>query len=79
VSKTAALELPGNPARHHRDLALLLCLLPDPFETRELFDKKDRRRLHNATALLDDDHLAWILAPLERREAGQAALRVLLD
>jgi len=79
VSKAAALELPGTPAGHHPDLALLLCLLPDPFETRELLDKKDRRRLRNTTALLDDDHLAWILAPLERREAGQAALRILLD
>ena len=79
VSKAAALDLPGDPARHHRDLALLLCLLPDPFEAREQTGSKDRHRLRAATALLDEDHIAWTLAPTGRREAGHAALRILLD
>lgn len=79
VAKAAALDLPGDPARHHRDLALLLYLLPDPFEAREQTGSKDPRRLRAAIALLDEDHIAWTLAPTARREAGHAALRILLD
>jgi hypothetical protein len=78
VSKAAVLDLPGDPARHRRDLALLLCLVPDPFETRARTDAKDQQRLRNATRLLDENHIAWTLAPAERRQAGHA-VRILLD
>ena len=79
VSKAAALDLPGDPARHHRDLALLLYLVPDPFETRAQTDAKDRQRLRTATRLLDENHIGWTLAPAERRQAGHAAVRILID
>lgn len=79
VSKAAAVTLPGNPERHYRDLALLLSIVPDPFEMREQLSAKDRQRLRAATKLTADDHVAWTLVPADLRSSGQAALQILLD
>lgn len=79
VGKAAAVKLTSSPPdRHYRDLALLLCLIDDPFAMRENMDKKDRQRLRGAGLLLDDHHVAWSLAPSDLRANGQAALRLLL-
>lgn len=71
-------ELPGDPSRHLRDLALLCALVPDPFRLREELTRKDRRRLHMAGALLDDRHAAWQLVPSDIREQGRQALALLI-
>lgn len=47
VSKAAATGLPS-PARHYRDLALLLCLVEDPFTFAGDLTPKDRQRLRLA-------------------------------
>jgi hypothetical protein len=77
VAKAAALELPGSPDRHYRDLVLLLCLVPDPFAMRDQLTGKDRRRIRAAARLLDDSDVAWTLAPAELRSDGHTALQVL--
>jgi len=76
VGKAAATGLP-NPERHYRDLALLLCLVEDPFVLVEQLTRKDRQRLGRAGCLLDDAHPAWALAPSEIRASGQISYRIL--
>jgi hypothetical protein len=76
VGKAAATGLP-NPERHYRDLALLLCLVDDPFALVEQLTRKDRQRLGRAGGLLDDAHPAWALAPSEIRASGQISFRIL--
>jgi hypothetical protein len=77
IAKAAATGLP-NPERHHRDLALLLCLIEDPFALVDPLTRKDRQRLRMARELLDDAHRAWALAPPEIRNNGQISYRVLM-
>jgi len=76
VGKAAATRLPG-PARHYRDLALLLSLVEDPFALVEELTPKDRRRLRGAQQLLDEAHPAWALVPPEIRGQGQIAYTIL--
>ena len=77
IAKAAAVQLPGDSARHVRDLALLLCLVQDPFTMSEELTAKDRKRLKLASALLGESHAAWKLAPTARRRDGQDTLRLL--
>lgn len=76
VGKAAATRLPG-PERHYRDLALLLCLVEDPFALADELTPKDRRRLRQAESLHDAAHPAWALVPAEIRSRGQVALTIL--
>ncbi|GAB3860382.1 hypothetical protein GCM10028801_23130 [Nocardioides maradonensis] len=76
VGKAAATALPG-PERHYRDLALLCALVPDPFDVAKQVTRKDRRRVRQASKLLDDPHPAWALVPEAIRSAGQIAYAVI--
>ena len=76
VGKAAATGLPG-PERHYRDLALLLCLVEDPFTLAHELTPKDRRRLRLAESLHDEAHPAWALVPPEIRASGQIAYSIL--
>jgi hypothetical protein len=76
VLKAAATTL-SDPARHHRDLALLCALVGDPFELAEEMTAKDRQRLKRVTALTRDSHQAWMLLPDEIRSRGQITFAVL--
>lgn len=76
VSKAAATGLP-HPQRHFRDLALLLCLVDDPFVLTDRLTPKDRQRLRKARKLLDDTHPAWALAPAAIRANGQISYKLL--
>lgn len=78
VGKAAATQLPA-PQRHYRDLALLLCLVDDPFELADELTPKDRRRLRLAKKLDDDAHPAWALVPPAIRARGQITYAVLTD
>lgn len=77
VIKAAAIALPGDPAKHLRDVALLCALVEDPFTAAEQLDNKDRKRIRIAKALDDDDHPAWRLLPEDVRRNGQIAYGVL--
>lgn len=76
VGKAAATALPG-PARHYRDLALLLGLVVDPFDLHEQITSKDRKRLQLAHALLEESHPAWGLLPASARADGLITYGVL--
>ncbi|MFO6451483.1 MULTISPECIES: hypothetical protein [unclassified Aeromicrobium] len=76
VGKAAATQLP-RPERHYRDLALLLCLVDDPFGMVDELTTKDRRRLRSAKLLDDEAHPAWALVPSEIRSRGQIAYGIL--
>jgi hypothetical protein len=76
VMKAAATELPS-PARHYRDLALLCCVVSDPFDLAGQLTPKDRQRLRKARALAEDTHVAWSLVPAEIRSQGQISFSVL--
>lgn len=76
VGKAAATGL-RNPERHYRDLALLLCLVEDPFALVDQLESKDRQRLRRARQLLDDAHPAWALAPAEIRANGRISYTIL--
>lgn len=76
VGKAAATGL-RNPERHYRDLALLLCLVEDPFALVDQLTVKDRQRLRRARRLLDEAHPAWALAPSGIRANGQISYAVL--
>lgn len=77
VGKAAATKLP-RPERHYRDLALLLCLVEDPFALVDELTPKDRRRLRLANNLDDDAHPAWALVPPAIRARGQITYTVLI-
>ena len=76
VAKAAATGL-STPERHYRDLALLLCLVEDPFVLADRLTRKDRQRLGVARQLRDDAHPAWVLAPPGIRANGQLCYRIL--
>ncbi len=76
VGKAVATTLSG-PERHYRDLALLLCLVEDPFTLIGELTPKDRQRLRIARQLLDEGHPAWALAPAGIRGNGQIAYEIL--
>ncbi|WP_166521296.1 hypothetical protein [Modestobacter roseus] len=78
VIKAAACGLGGDVSRHHRDLALLLSLVADPFAMADQMTSKDRRRLHRVAALRDDTHAAWTLLQQGQAAAGRSALDVLI-
>ena len=77
VGKGAACGLPGDNARHLRDLALLCSLVDDPFALRQEADRKDRDRMRIGGALRDDRHQAWLVLPQQQRLAGQATFAIL--
>ena len=79
VGKAAACGLPGDPARHLRDLAFLCALIDDPFAMTSELDKTDRRRLRLATALDDPRHPAWLLVRDDIRDDGRTAWAILND
>ena len=79
IGKAAACGLPGDPARHLRDLALLCALIDDPFSAANELDRTDRRRLRLAVRLDDPDHAAWLLVPEDLRADGRTAWTVLND
>lgn len=76
VGKAAATTLPL-PERHYRDLAMLLCLVEDPFALAEELTPGDRRRLRKARRLRDDADRAWTLVPEGIRARGQITYSVL--
>jgi hypothetical protein len=77
VLKAAACKLPGDTARHERDLALLLALVVDPFEIGASRTARDRRWLRAVTALADPTHMAWRLVPPSNRDDGLASYEIL--
>lgn len=77
VGKAAACGLPGNTDRHHRDLALLCALIPDPFAVREQLTPKDSKRLRIAGRLRDPRHPGWMLVPADIRDQGRQAYAIL--
>ena len=77
VLKAAACTLPGDPARHERDLALLISLVADPFELRASMTASDRRRIRAVGGLSERTHPAWRLVPSSIRAAGLASFEVL--
>jgi hypothetical protein len=79
IVKAAACGLGGDVSRHHRDLALLLSLVADPFAMKSDLTKKDRQRLELARPLLAVDHPAWLLLPPQDRDNGQITYRILAD
>ena len=79
VAKAAACSVPGDPARHLRDLALLCALVSDPFAMKAELVAKDRQRLRLASALEAPDHSAWLLVPESIRSNGRAAFGILCD
>lgn len=79
VGKGAACGIPGDPARHLRDLALLCAIAPDPFALAEEMTAKDRKRVRLGAALHDDAHPTWVLVPAHLRRHGQDAYAILTD
>jgi hypothetical protein len=79
VAKAAACGLPGESARHLRDLALLSAVVPDPFALKAELVAKDRQRLRQASALDAPDHPAWLLVPESIRANGRVAFDILRD
>lgn len=79
IGKAAACGLPGDPARHLRDLALLCALIEDPFALEDEMTTKDRQRLRCASALDDPEHPAWLLVSVAVRRNGQISYAVLTD
>lgn len=77
VAKGAACALPGDSARHLRDIALLCALAPDPFDLAGALTNKDRQRLGSARKLADPHHPSWQLVPSDIREQGHEAYRIL--
>jgi hypothetical protein len=77
VIKAAASKLPGDTARHERDLALLLALVPDPFAMRAELTASDRRRLRAVRTLVEPTNPAWRLVPSDIRDQGLAAYEIL--
>jgi hypothetical protein len=77
VLKAAACKLPGDSARHERDLALLIALVVDPFDMRAVMTTSDLRRLRAVRVLLESTHPAWRLVPSSIRAAGLASFEVL--
>ncbi len=66
-------------ARHHRDLAFLCTLVPDPFELREQMTRKDKSRLRRGGRLFVDLHAAWSLVSPALRDQGRATYRILAE
>ena len=79
VGKAAACGLPGDPARHFRDLALLCALAADPFAERDGLTPKDHQRLKLGGPLADAQHPAWLLVPTAIRRNGQISYAVLAE
>jgi hypothetical protein len=79
VAKAGACGLPGDPARHLRDLALLCALIDDPFALTADLTSTDRKRLKLASNLSDGRHPAWTLVPGPLRGDGRAAWAILID
>ena len=75
--KAAACGLPGNTDRHHRDLALLYALIPDPFAMRQQFTPRDSKRLRTAGQLRDPRHSGWMLVPADIHDQGRQAYEIL--
>lgn len=79
VGKAAACKLPGDPARHMRDLAFLCALIEDPFAMRQEMTSKDLSRVRAAAPMLSDRAaLPWRQLPTEFRSRGSDALDILL-
>jgi hypothetical protein len=74
--KLAATGLPGDPARHYQDLALLLAILPNPRRARFELTSKERAKLR-ACQLQDRDHRAWRFLSQNDVNQGHAALQLL--
>jgi hypothetical protein len=77
VAKAAACGVPGDPARHLRDLALLCSLVDDPFELAAELTATDRRGLALARSLGNDADPAWPLVPGTIGSGGQITYRIL--
>ncbi|MGQ0847493.1 MAG: hypothetical protein ACT4QF_25530 [Sporichthyaceae bacterium] len=79
VGKAAACRLPGDPARHLRDLAFLCALVEDPFAMREEMTRKDLARVRSAASLLADREApSWRQLGPELGARGVGALEILL-
>jgi len=79
VGKAAACRLPGDPARHVRDLAFLCALVEDPFAMRQEMTSKDLSRVRAAAPMLSDrDAQPWRQLETEFRSRGADALDILL-
>ncbi|MGQ0630280.1 MAG: hypothetical protein ACT4P1_04510 [Sporichthyaceae bacterium] len=80
VGKAAACKLPGDPARHLRDLAFLCALVEDPFAMRAEMTSKDLSRVRAAAPLLGDrDAPPWRQLGTDLRSRGSDALEILRD
>ncbi len=77
VAKAGACGLPGDPARHLCDLALLCALIDDPFVLIDELNATDYKRLNLAGALDAGGHPAWMLVPGPLREDGRTARAIL--
>ncbi|MGQ0624901.1 MAG: hypothetical protein ACT4PP_09700 [Sporichthyaceae bacterium] len=78
VGKSAACKLPGDPARHLRDLAFLCALVGDPFAMRQQMTSKDLSRLRGAAPMLVDRRsLPWLQLGDDLRARGADALEIL--
>jgi hypothetical protein len=77
VAKAGACGLPGDPARHLRDLGLLCALIDDPFNLTDDLTATDRKRLKLAGDLNDTGHPVWMLVPGPLRNDGRAAWAIL--
>lgn len=79
VGKAAACKIPGDPARHIRDLAFLCALIADPFAMREEMVAKDLTRLRAAAPLLADREAQhWRQLGPRLGAAGADALDILV-
>lgn len=79
VGKSAACKLPGDPARHLRDLAFLYALIENPFAMRDEMTAKDLSRVRAAAPMLGGlEGLPWTQLERELRTRGFDALEILL-
>jgi hypothetical protein len=77
IAKAGACGIPGDPARHLRDLALLYAFIDDPFALTVELTATDRKQLRLAGVLNDGSHPAWMLVPQPLRDDGRTAWAIL--
>ena len=80
MTKAAAttIAVRQSPERDFEDAALLLSLIDDPLEAREVCDKSDIKKLRRLQVLDDSRHPAWRLLGGQAAERGRDALGFLI-
>ena len=79
IGKSCAVDVDDAPANQELDLALLLSLVKDPFETRADLTTKDRQRLRRRRSMLDQRHRVWQSFDERESQLALSALAVLID